>query len=193
MPTSITLGAVLQGVGAVTSLIGFMDQQGAKDDQKAAREQEAAAQRDRQAAERRVAEQRNLAARRAAVREARIKQATIVNSGATNAPGSSSVVAGAGAVGTQLAYNLGQFTQGESNNLDIYGANQRIGDASVAGAIAGAEYQQGGVFMGLGKSAFELGGGWKSAFGAAGGTSGVPTNESTVFNYDTPAFQGGGA
>lgn len=192
MPTSITLGTVLQGVGAVTSLVGFMDQQSAKDDQRAAREAEAAALRDRQAAERRAAEQKNLAARRAAVREARIKQATVVNSGASNAPGSSSVVAGAGAVGTQLAYNLGQFNQGDAINTDIYGANSRIGDASIAGAIAGANYQQGGVFMGLGKSAFEMGGGWKSVFGASGGTSGV-TGESSVFNYDTPALQGGGA
>jgi hypothetical protein len=175
---------VLQGIGAVTSVLGFMNQQDAKDDQRAAREQEAAAQRDRQAAERRAAEQRNLAARRAAVREARIKQATVVNSGATNAPGSSSVVAGAGAVGTQLAYNLGQFTQGEGINTDIYAANSRIGDASVAGAIAGAEYQQGGVFMGLGKAAFDMGGGFKSVFGGAGGSSG--NSGSTVFQGEGP-------
>jgi hypothetical protein len=185
MPTSITLGAVLQGVGAVTSLVGFMDQQSAKDDQRAAREQEAAAQRARQAAEQRAAEQKNIAARRAAVREARIKQATIVNSGATNAPGSSSVVAGAGAVGTQLGYNLGQFTQGEGINSDIYAANARIGDASIAGAIAGANYQQAGVISSLGKSAFELGGGFKSVFGGAGGSSGNSGTGSTMV-FDDP-------
>lgn len=181
MPSSIALSTVFAAVGAATQVISFFNQQDAKDQEKQAQQEAARALQERQAAERRQAEMTNLRNRRAAVRDARIKEGTIINTGSQTSPGGSSVIGGAGGVQTQLGYNLGYYTSMDSNNQDVYAANTALGNANIAGQIAQANYQQAGAIGAIGKTIFDMGGGFKTVFGGSGGTSGT-ASAGTIFS-----------
>ena len=163
---------IIAGVGLALNVMGQMGQQDARDEQRRAAEQEAAARREQAAAERRIADMKAVMASRAQIREARIKSANILNVGATTSPGGSSVVSGAGAVGTQLNANLGFGSMVSSNNDISYAATGTIADANVRAARAAGDYQDNATIAGIGGTIFNYGGGFKTIFGGAGGTSG---------------------
>lgn len=164
---------VMTAIGLGMQAFSFFAGQEAKEEQAAAAREEASARQAQRAAELRAAERTRLNQVRAALREKRIQTGLLTNTGAQRSPGSSSVLAGAGALTTQFGANMGTHTQLSAINQEVYGAQARAGEASVAGAMAAAEYQQAGTVGALGRTIFQdLGGGWKTAFGGAGGTSG---------------------
>lgn len=169
-------------VGAGISAYGFVQQQEAMDDAKAARAEQtsaiqgqAAEQRAQFAAQQRVADIKNARERAEMIRKGRVATAQVVNSGAANnVMGSSGVIGGTGSIATQTATNLGVFGAIAGNQVDILESQRRQGDYAAAGGIAQGNVQaaQGDMAMGqsifnLGGKIFDAGGGWKTVFDTA--------------------------
>ena len=168
------MGQAAQVVGAVMSVVGFFNQQDARDDQEEAmRRQEQAANEAAQArreeliAQKRRADIENMRSVRAAIRQQRAAEAGIIARGATTGTmASSGVAGGVSGVGSQLVANLGYMSDVADTQTASMAAATRAGEAQLAAgqaniamSQASADYQSATQMMNMGGTIFSAGGG----------------------------------
>lgn len=170
------MGAAVQAVSAVMSVVGFINQQNARDDQEEAmrRQEQAAneaaqARRQELAAQKQRADIENMRSVRAAIRQQRAAAAGIIARGATTGTsGSSGVAGGVSGLGSQLASNLGYMSNVADTQTASMAAAERggqaqlmSGQANIAMAQASSDYQSATQMMNMGGTIFSAAGGLK--------------------------------
>lgn len=163
---------VFQAIGAAASVIGFMGQQDARDEQRAANEQMAAERRTQYANEQKRAEIQNVRQIRQQIRQQRAAAASIVGRGATTGTlNSSGVAGGVSSTGSQLAGSLSYSSDIADVNTANAASSQRFASAEQQAGQAAGDYQMWGAVGALGGTIFDKAGGWGTVFGKPGAPS----------------------
>ena len=154
------MGQAVQAVSAVMSVVGFMNQRDARDEQRKAAEDAANARRQELAAQKARADVENTRSVRAAIRQQYAAQAGIIARGATTGTSASSGVAGGVAgTGAQLASNLSYMSNVADTQTASMQAAEASGQANLAMTQAGINMQSAQALSNVGGTIFSASGG----------------------------------